>query len=98
MGTFNLYHQSRMKVHLFGEASLPGCANYGLKHVAAQGPGRFNKAPIRFVERNFYVDDGLTSVSTEDKAIQLVSEARQRWQATNPQVHFEPPRGTCINS
>ena len=64
----------RMKVHLFGAASSPGCAKYGLKHVAAQGHGRFNETSIRFIERNFYVDDGLISVSTDEEAIQLVSE------------------------
>ncbi|KAK7895263.1 hypothetical protein WMY93_020588 [Mugilogobius chulae] len=30
----------RMKVHLFGAASSPGCANFGLKHLAAQGQVR----------------------------------------------------------
>ncbi|XP_076854580.1 uncharacterized protein LOC143509610 [Brachyhypopomus gauderio] len=28
-----------MKVHLFGAASSPGCANFGLKHLAAKGQG-----------------------------------------------------------
>lgn len=43
----------RMTVHLFGAASSPGCANYGLKHIAAQGRGHFNDATIHFIERNF---------------------------------------------
>ena len=80
-----------MKVHLFGAASSPGCAKYGLKHIAAQGQGRFSEASIRFIERNIYVDDGLTSVSTEEEAKQLVSESRQLcsgWQAMHPQVCF----------
>lgn len=77
----------RMKVHLFGAASSPGCANYGLKHIAAQGQGCFNEASIRFIERNFYVDDGLTSVSTEEEAIQLVSEARQLCSAGKLHIH-----------
>ena len=67
----------RMRVHLFGAASSPGCANFGLKHIAAQGQDRFSEASMKFIERNFYVDDGLTSVSTVDEAIQLVREARQ---------------------
>ncbi|XP_052445763.1 uncharacterized protein LOC127987458 [Carassius gibelio] len=67
----------RMKVHLFGAASSPGCANYGLKHIAAQGRGCFSESSIRFIERNFYVDDGLTSVSTVDEAIKLMKEARE---------------------
>ncbi|KAK0144476.1 hypothetical protein N1851_017180 [Merluccius polli] len=67
----------RMKVHLFGAASSPGCANYGLKHVAAEGQGNFSDDTIKFIQRNFYVDDGLSSVASEDQAIQLVKEARE---------------------
>lgn len=77
----------RMKVHLFGAASSPGCANYGLKHVAAQGRGRFSEATIHFIERNFYVDDGLISVSTAEEAIQLVSEARQLCSSGRLRIH-----------
>lgn len=67
----------RMKVHLFGAASSPGCANFGLKHLAAQGQGQFNENAIHFIHRNFYVDDGLGSVSTESEAIQLVRDSRE---------------------
>ncbi|XP_053363240.1 uncharacterized protein LOC128533064 [Clarias gariepinus] len=67
----------RMKVHLFGAASSPGCANFGLKHLAAQGQGRFKENVIRFIQKNFYVDDGLASVSTESEAIQLVRDSRE---------------------
>ncbi|KAG1925738.1 hypothetical protein F2P79_025333 [Pimephales promelas] len=66
----------RMKVHLFGAASSPGCANFGLKYLAMQGEGKFNQATVKFIQRNFYVDDGLASVDTEADAIQLVREAR----------------------
>ena len=65
----------RMKVHLFGATSSPGCANYGLKHLARESK---ESVPLGsdFVERNFYVDDGLTSVPTEKHAIQIIKEAR----------------------
>lgn len=66
----------RMKVHLFGAASSPGCANFGLKHLAAEGEGKFSEATVRFIQRNFYVDDGLTSLDSEEEAIKLVREAR----------------------
>lgn len=33
----------RMKVHLFGAASSPGCANFGLKHLATQGKGQYSE-------------------------------------------------------
>nr|XP_054604914.1 uncharacterized protein LOC107372912 [Nothobranchius furzeri] len=67
----------RMRVHLFGAASSPGCANFGFKHLAAQGEGKFSEAAVKFVQRNFYVDDGLASVDSEQEAILLVKEARE---------------------
>ncbi|KAL7879005.1 hypothetical protein AOLI_G00099790 [Acnodon oligacanthus] len=67
----------RMKVHLFGAASSPGCANYGLKHISAERQGRFSDYTIKFIQRNFYVDDGLASVASTSQAIQLVKEARE---------------------
>ena len=62
---------------MFGAASSPGCANFGLKHLAAQGKGQFSEEAVRFIKRNFYVDDGLMSVQTETEAIQLVKESRE---------------------
>lgn len=67
----------RMTVHLFGAASSPGCANFGLKHLAEQGQGQFSEDAVRFIQRNFYVDDGLASVQSEEEAIQLVKESRE---------------------
>lgn len=66
----------RMKVHLFGAASSPGCANFGLKHLATQGQDKFNSSTVKFIRRNFYVDDGLVCATSEAEAIQLIKEAR----------------------
>lgn len=65
----------RMKVHLFGASSSPGCANYGLKYLAAANESTLPLG-ANFVQRNFYVDDGLTSEPTEERAIQVIKEAR----------------------
>lgn len=62
----------RMRVHLFGAASSSGCANFGLKHIATQGHGHYSETTIQFIEQNFYVNGGLTSVATKDEAIKLV--------------------------
>ncbi|XP_062421503.1 uncharacterized protein LOC134132867 [Pungitius pungitius] len=67
----------RMKVHLFGAASSPGCANFGLKHLAAESRDQFDQKTVKFIERNFYVDDGLVSVASDAEAINLIKEARQ---------------------
>lgn len=66
----------RMKVHLFGAASSPGCANYGLKYLAKEHC-HSHPAGSQFMEKDFYVDDGVTSTNTVKEAIQLAQEARE---------------------
>ncbi len=61
---------------MFGAASSPGCAKFGLKYLAAEGQDQFNQNTVKFIQRNFYVDDGLVSLSSDADAIQLVKEAR----------------------
>nr|XP_021322660.1 uncharacterized protein LOC108179640 [Danio rerio] len=77
----------RMRVHLFGAASSPGCSNFGLKYLASQGHGSFSEEAIKFIQRSFYVDDGLTSVSTSAEAIHLVDEARALCKTGNLRLH-----------
>ena len=66
----------RMTVHLFGAASSPGCANFALKHLARQHKIDYPLASA-FVERNFYVDDGLVSVPSVDDAKKLITECQE---------------------
>ena len=66
----------RMKVHLFGATSSPGCASYGLKHMANEDKEIYPSA-AQFITHNFYVDDGLTSVESFDEAVRLVNGARE---------------------
>ena len=66
-----------MNVHLFGAASSPGCANFGLKYIASENEGQFGTGAADFVRRNFYVDDGLTSVDAIPHAVELVKNARE---------------------
>lgn len=77
----------RMKVHLFGAASSPGCSNFGLKHLALQGHGRFSEESINFIQRSFYADDGLTSVKSTAEAVQLVEESRALCKTGNLRLH-----------
>ncbi|KAI3359201.1 hypothetical protein L3Q82_002718 [Scortum barcoo] len=65
----------RKKVYLFGAASSPGCANYGMKYLASQNEKDYPEAS-NFTRNNFYVDDGLISVESVDTAIRLVREAQ----------------------
>ncbi|KAI3358854.1 hypothetical protein L3Q82_015246, partial [Scortum barcoo] len=80
----------RMKVRLFGAASSPGCANYGMKYLASQNEKDYPEAS-NFIRNNFYVDDGLISVESVDTAIRLVREAQHicaQWKIASPQVHL----------
>ena len=76
----------RMKVHLFGAASSPGCANYGLKHLAKEYKDDFPMAS-RFLARNFYVDDGITSLPSSEEAIHLTREAMELCQRGGIRLH-----------
>ena len=60
-----------MQVHLFGAKSSPSCAAYAMKRTADDNAHLFEPAVISTVKRNFYVDDCLKSVPTENDAIKL---------------------------
>ena len=66
----------QMTVHLFGAASSPSCANFALKRVAEDHKTEFDVETIRTVKRNFYVDDCLKSVGSNEKAIRMASQLR----------------------
>ena len=65
-----------MTVHLFGATSLPGCANFALKKVASDYEDQCGTQAADFVRNNFYVDDGLRSVSTLEEAASLVKTTK----------------------
>ncbi|XP_063436812.1 uncharacterized protein LOC134718246 [Mytilus trossulus] len=67
----------RMNVHLFGAASSPGCANFGLKRVADDYEDEFGSDISDFLRYDFYVDDGLKSVASVDDAVNLVQRSRE---------------------
>ena len=66
----------RMRVHLFGAASSPACAIYGLKYIANKYDAEYPQA-AEFIRNDFYVDDGLVSVRTVEDGISLVREAQE---------------------
>ena len=66
----------RMKVHLFGASSSPGCANFGLRRAADDGEEEFGTDAAAFIRKDVYVDDGLKFVSTVPEAIQLIKASQ----------------------
>ena len=63
-----------MTVHLFGGVSWPSCANVALRKTAEDNKASFDPETVRTVERNFYVDDCLKSVASEESATLLVKD------------------------
>ena len=72
----------RMNVHLFGNGPSPAVATIGLRKTASDG-----KAAMNFVHRNFYVDDGLTSLPTAAQAIDLVTTTQAMLATANLRLH-----------
>ena len=63
-----------MTVHLFGGVSSPSCANYALQKTADDNKANFAAEIVSSVKRNFYVDDCLKSVKSDEDAIRQVRD------------------------
>ena len=61
-----------MNVHVFGATSSPGCSNFALKKTSIDYKENFGEEAAEVLQRNFYVDDLLKSVETEEKAVKLI--------------------------
>ena len=77
----------RMKVHVFGNSPSPAVAIYGLRRAAQEGSKEHGIDVQQFVMRNFYVDNGLTSVSTDDEAIDTLKRTREMLAESNIKLH-----------
>lgn len=77
----------RMTVHVFGNSPSPAVAIYGLQRTAELGEAEYGTDAKEFVLRNFYVDDGLTSVSSEEAAIDLLKRTQGMLAAANMKLH-----------
>ena len=67
----------RMKVHIFGAASSPGCANFAFKQAAGDGEAEFGSETAEFIRRDFYVDDGLKSMKNPEEDIALIKNSQK---------------------
>lgn len=64
----------RMTVHIFGAVSSPSCANFALRQTAKDNRGTCSPDVVSTIERNFYVDDCLKCLETEEQAVELMRE------------------------
>ena len=76
----------RMTVHLFGAVSSPACASFGLRRIIEDFP-ECGQDVLKFVNQDFYVDDGLKSVETEKDAIDLVRRTVEVCQRRGVRLH-----------
>ncbi|KAI4829436.1 hypothetical protein KUCAC02_023477, partial [Chaenocephalus aceratus] len=67
----------RMKVHVFGNSPSPAVAIYCMRQAAKKGEKEHGMDVRQYVERQFYVDDGLPSVATPEEAIDLLKRTQE---------------------
>ena len=74
-GDYNLaLAEHKMTVHLFGATSSPSCASFALRKCAEDQSQEFRAEVVQTVLQNFYVDDCLKSVATEEEAITMCQD------------------------
>lgn len=66
--------EHKMTVHLFGATSSPSCASFALRKCAEDQSGQFKAEVVQTVLQNFYVDDCLKSVATDEAAISMCQD------------------------
>ena len=66
-----------MCVHVFVGSSSPGCCNYALRKTAVDNASDFNVGVAETLMNNFYIDDLVNSVESEDSAILLIQDVRK---------------------
>ena len=75
--------QYRMCVHVFGNSPSPAVATYGLRRTVENSNPDVNK----FVNKDFYVDDVLTSLPTNKEAVDLLKRTQSDLQTADLKLH-----------
>lgn len=77
----------RMKVQVFGNSPSPAIAVYGLRKAIQAGAKEHGTDTVKFVERHFYVDDGLISLPSPTEAIDLLQRTQASLAESNLRLH-----------
>ncbi|KAL0172932.1 hypothetical protein M9458_033243, partial [Cirrhinus mrigala] len=77
----------RMKVHIFGNSPFPAVMIYGLRQAAKEAESEFGADVGRFVDRDFYMDDGLRSLPSARAAIDLLKRTQAALARSNLKLH-----------
>ncbi|RXN37743.1 hypothetical protein ROHU_001758 [Labeo rohita] len=81
------FYTDRKKVHVFGNSPSPAVAIFGIRRAADLGEEEYGREAKQFVHRNFYVDDGLISVSSAAEAIGLLQKTKNMLAESNIKLH-----------
>ncbi len=98
----------QMTVHIFGATSSPSVCAYALKKTADDNKDLYDQQTIDVVYNNFYVDDCLVSVDTEEEAkrisTQLISLLKRggfnlrKWKTNKPKALADLPEDAKASS
>ncbi|XP_067939763.1 uncharacterized protein [Watersipora subatra] len=79
-----------MAVHLFGATSSSGCATFGLRKLVRDkhDPEQpYSVQAKHFITHDFYVDDGLMSLDSQEQAIGVINNAIELCSKGNVRLH-----------
>lgn len=79
--------QYRSTCHLFGSRSSPAIANFGLKYTANQPIADHYPEAVPFIRHGFYVDDGIYSTPSIQKAVETIKGAIEILKKFNIRLH-----------
>lgn len=77
----------RKKVHLFSHSPSPVVAIYSLRKAAEEGENEFDSDFKQCVLWNFYVDDALTSVPSNEEAMDLLKRTKKMLEQSHIKLH-----------
>lgn len=77
----------RMKVHVFGNSPSPAVAIHCLRQSVKDTQPDYDSEVKGFVDRDFYVDDGLKSLPTVEAAISLLQRSQDILANSNLRLH-----------
>lgn len=79
--------QPHVCASLFYASSSPCCCNFGLKRVANDNECEYGSVAANFIQNEFYVDDGVTSLASESKAIDLIKSTKSMCSKCGLKLH-----------
>ncbi|XP_037392737.1 uncharacterized protein LOC119263058 isoform X1 [Pygocentrus nattereri] len=77
----------RVRVHIFGNSPSPAVAIYGLRRAIKEGAQEHGVDTVEFVERHFYMDDGLISLPSEEETVDLLQRTQASFGESNLRLH-----------